>query len=139
MDEDLFIHLLETDINKITNVTDKVHINTLRRIIKNNLLTPEIIPSSTLFSNKPCPHCNINTYSNKDYIICGYDKVYDWNGCGNDWCFKCGKKLCKNWFNDQLCIFHNRFHDSQCCLNKSNKVLYALTYCQCQNLHVLRG
>ena len=49
-----------------------------------------------------------------DYAICGYNEEtnegYDWNGCGCDWCFKCGKILCKKWQANDLFILTNTYN-----------------------------
>ena len=70
---------------------------------------------------KKCPHCNKTTKlpENTTYVICGYnDKKMDNNNkCGKDWCFKCGKRLCKSLFIDDLFEPKNRFHTNNCCYN----------------------
>jgi hypothetical protein len=52
----------------------------------------------------------------------------------------CGKMLCKNWFNHELFVEMNRFHDTECCKNhaKENNKIYPDDYCMCQNTHVNR-
>jgi hypothetical protein len=114
---------------------DNAQINTLNRIISKK-------PCSKPLNNKQyylqvcCPHCKkkntgINT---TEYIICGYStKGYDWKGCGKDWCFKCGKKLCKNWNFDHLFNKLNRTHDDKCCKTYAAKIgdIYPDDYCQC--------
>lgn len=93
---------------------------------------------------KQCPHCG-HLYSAPkytDYIICGFgENGYDWEGCGRDWCFKCGKILCKSWENDLLFIEENRNHDINCCKQHSilNNKIYPDDYCQCNNLFVKRN
>jgi len=88
-----------------------------------------------------CPHCEkINSVPlGSSYVICGVDtegrtsiENYD-NYCFNDWCFVCKKKLCKNWFKDELYIDSNKKHNNICCrihANK-NKLSYPEDYCQC--------
>lgn len=90
---------------------------------------------------KACPHCgriNKAPFGTK-YIVCGIDTMgilpidnLD-NACLNDWCFACGKKLCKNWYTNQLYDEANRTHDENCCrihaLNHKNQ--YPAEYCQC--------
>ena len=93
-----------------------------------------------------CPHCYV---SNKidyesNYAICGYTDIkngYNWEGCGRDWCTKCGKKLCKKWNEDSLYVLENRFHDSECCLiySKKNSNNYLLDFCHCYNEYVNRN
>lgn len=81
------------------------------------------------FSFKNCPHCNQKTYKQKsDYMICGFtnngtNNGYDGTGCYKDWCYKCGKKLCKSWMHNKLFDETNRYHDTSCCKK------YALTNC----------
>lgn len=92
---------------------------------------------------RKCPHCGYKCSLSRDtiYTVCGYSESgYDWEGCGKDWCFRCGKMLCKNWEQDQLYLPTNRFHDSKCC--KKNAILngckYPEDYCRCNNPFVLR-
>lgn len=92
---------------------------------------------------KKCPHCAYKCSMPKDtvYIVCGYsDSGYDWEGCGKDWCFKCGKMLCKNWDQDQLYLPTNRFHNSKCCKKHSIQFghSYPENYCRCSNAFVIR-
>lgn len=131
------------DANKlivdIYNKTDDIsQINTFRRIIKmkSNSDVNDNINKLIIFS-KNCPHCNKTTISNNTTknIICGYtNKGFDWKGCGNDWCFQCGKKLCKNWEKDSLFTISNRNHDTKCCKNHaaSKNSDYLKEYCQCE-------
>ena len=81
-------------------------------------------------------------YNDVPYIICGYssNRGFDWKGCGNDWCFLCGKKLCKSWNVDRLYSKINRFHDDRCCKIHSLKTNsnYLTDYCQCNNFYVSR-
>lgn len=88
---------------------------------------------------KKCPHCNYPSSAPEDtsYIVCGVDvrgKVgLDYNGCLKDWCFKCGKKLCKDWNNDYLFVEMNRRHNEKCCRThaKKNGFKYPDDYCMC--------
>lgn len=87
---------------------------------------------------KKCPHCSENMEMPKEttYVICGFAdtrKGYDWNGCWNDWCFNCGKKLCKNWGNDKLNVLSNRHHTDKCCKvhAQQNNFKYPDDYCHC--------
>jgi hypothetical protein len=95
--------------------------------------------------NKKCPHCShiISMPDNTDYVICGYhdtNKGYDWHGCGRDWCFYCGKILCKKWEINELHLPSNRQHDDECCLNyaKENNYKYPVDFCNCNNTYVCR-
>lgn len=96
--------------------------------------------------SKPCPHCNheCNADTNASYVVCGYSdpKVgYDWDGCGCDWCFRCGKILCKSWENNKLFVDQNCIHDDVCCRKhaKEHGKHYPNDYCQCNNEHVKRN
>lgn len=128
----------ETLINDIQkNITDVVQINTFKRLLKNK-------PQTNSNANyKNCPHCNHRNSmeNNKSYMICGYSsKGYDWKGCGMDWCFNCGKKLCKSWNHDMLFNKLNRHHDNKCCKNYAhiNNLNYEKEYCMCKNEYVTR-
>lgn len=90
---------------------------------------------------KQCPHCGKINKARFDttYIVCGVDPSgivpidnYD-NYCLKDWCFQCGKKLCKSWYEDRLFDVNNRIHDDNCCRNhaKANDYKYPEEYCQC--------
>lgn len=124
------------------NINDVAQINTLKRIIKNK---PRAFNTDNKIK-KECPHCK-KTYSGTattKYVICGYthqtNKGFDWKGCGRDWCFTCGRKLCKNWDTHILYNQNNRHHDGKCCksLATKNNENYLLDYCQCSNEHVAR-
>ena len=142
--------------NEIKSKTlDKAQINTLNRIIKNKEINRGIDSANTewlyktlngneddifyrddLKIYKSCPHCNKTFIGNKKtkYTICGYtNKGFDWKGCGRDWCFRCGKKLCKCWNIDQLFNINNRFHNNKCCKSYAHKLdeNYKDQYCQC--------
>lgn len=87
-----------------------------------------------------CPHCQKMTQALKSttYVVCGYNsKGYDWEGCQKDWCFRCGKKLCKNWYENDLCNEQNRYHDNNCCNEyaSKNKDSYE-NYCDCDKMHI---
>lgn len=95
---------------------------------------------------KKCPHCGHICIAQEgtEYIVCGYSdpqKGFDFQGCGRDWCFKCGKILCKIWEQDSLFLEMNRHHNGECCVNhaKKNGKNYTLDYCQCINHHVNRN
>ena len=90
------------------------------------------------YLSKNCPHCSNNCKGSIDttYIICDYDDPlvgFKWNGCGKDWCFFCGKKLCKQWNEDKLYNDENRIHNKECCkkMAKKNGENYEEQYCQC--------
>jgi hypothetical protein len=92
---------------------------------------------------KKCPHCGYKCLLNRltTYVVCGYgESGYDWEGCGKDWCFRCGKMLCKTWEQDQLYLPTNRFHDSKCC--RKHAIIYGYkypeNYCKCRNIFVCR-
>lgn len=136
------IEFIENNYNKIN---DEIQLNTIKRIIdeKPRKIKNISIKEFNLNENdknknkitKFCPHCKKKEYGYEDtkYIICGYSKgKYDWIGCGNDWCFKCGKKLCKNWLDDELFIPKNRNHNSYCCKKNAKKVKEDINnYCFC--------
>lgn len=111
--------------------------NDIYHISKNNV-EPELI-------TKSCPHCNRYCIApiDTEYIICGYNNTktgYDLVGCGKDWCFKCGKILCKKWDLHKLFLEINKSHNDECCKQhaKNNNKIYPDNYCQCYNLHVQR-
>lgn len=140
-------------INQIRNEThDVAQINTLMRIANQKIYRPinindyknrKEIDLTTV--TKRCPHCDIEVTLPRThtYTICGYqDNIggYDWIGCGRDWCFKCGKRLCKNWNDDQLFLLCYRLHDATCCMTHAytNGLTYYDKYCQCKNTYVDR-
>jgi hypothetical protein len=95
--------------------------------------------------SKNCPHCGYTKTTGKEenYVICGYDvniNGLDPKGCGRDWCFTCGKLLCKEWPEHSLFLEGNRYHNKRCCYKHSveNKKDYANDYCQCSNNYVNR-
>lgn len=132
----------ETIINDLQiNIDDVVQINTFKRLLRNK--TRSNINTGIICKN--CPHCSHANYvdSSTSYIVCGYgNKGYDWKGCGKDWCFICGKKLCKSWNNNMLFNKLNRYHDNKCCKAHSHKskstILYEDEYCMCKNEYVNR-
>lgn len=133
------------EIMRITN--DPAQVNTLNRILEkkpyklNNILISN--NNKNYEVTKPCPHCG-NIYKaniNKEYVICGYtSKGFDWYGCGYDWCFQCGKMLCKCWNIDQLFNRENRFHNNKCCKNdaKQSEYDYMADYCHCKRNRYVR-
>lgn len=133
------------DMKKYTY--DVAQINTVRRIILNkptkytNLINVKATPKTKISKN--CPHCFQIHHGDTDleYVICGYSsKGFDWKGCGYDWCFQCGKKLCKCWNINQLFNKINRYHDGKCCKFHAVKTsgIYPDDYCTCTNNYVNR-
>ena len=131
--------------------SDIIYLKTLERIVsrkRNKSYTHDTYNTQyhhipTVIKN--CPHCDEPMKMTEDttYVICGYpkNKGYDWNGCCCDWCFSCGKMLCKTWENDDLNVEENRYHDDSCCKahSKRNGYTYPTDYCQCvQNQYVSR-
>ena len=125
------------------------HITTRKKMLS---MDPSLL-STKIF--KSCPHCGHNMCMNPDtdYVICGYGNSkqgFDWTGCSKDWCFKCGKMLCKHWDNHHLYLHMNRIHDHECCkkytimnnknLSKDspNYLNYPEDFCQCDNNYVNR-
>jgi hypothetical protein len=93
---------------------------------------------------KECPHCSKPYIGNENltHVICGYNNShqgFDWEGCTKDWCFSCGKKLCKSWIENKLYLEINRTHNFECCKKhaSTNCELYG-NYCQCNNKYVNR-
>jgi len=129
--------LIIEDIEK--NYNDSTQINTLKKIIKNKPLQTDNNGKKITINYKNCPHCGLKNTGKLDttYIICGYsgNRGFDWKGCGHDWCFNCGKKLCKTWTNHMLFNLQNRFHDDKCCKHYAQSIgdNYPENYCQCVN------
>lgn len=131
----------------IKNTDDKAQLKTLLRLLKKKPIQNSTINNSNqqkIQVIKNCPHCQ-KPYiapSTQDYVVCGYSNShtgYDWIGCGKDWCFRCGKKLCKSWTIDSLYHPQNRYHDKNCCRKHAEKngIKYD-EYCQCTNSYVRR-
>jgi len=102
-------------------------------------------PAEIVLCEKICPHCNHKCKSlvTASYVICGYTNSkngYDWDGCGKDWCFQCGKKLCKSWQGNKLYVESNRCHNGECCRKTANdnNEDYEMEYCMCTNEFVRR-
>jgi hypothetical protein len=142
--------------NQIQKTNDTVQKKTFSRIIKDKPVKPqELIKQKTIelsyentvsTINKNCPHCAYacNAPIDTKYIICGYANShtgYDWKGCGKDWCFECGKMLCKSWDANQLFLESNRIHNMDCCNHHSTTMSYNYIqqYCQCLNKNVNRN
>jgi len=107
----------------LKQTSDIAQIKTFTRIADNKPDKPQYITLKELrqrekenMSSKKCPHCGYRYSAQKHtiYTVCGYGGGgYDWEGCGKDWCFKCGKMLCKSWEQDQLYLLTNRLHDQK--------------------------
>lgn len=139
-----------------TMTNDKTQLKTLVRIAKSKILRPiyeqsfadKVIVDVKLQQDlltKQCPHCFKDCVApiGTEYTICGYTNSrtgYDLVGCGKDWCFKCGKMLCKKWDLYQLFLPTNKHHNNECCKKhaKDNNRLYPEEYCQCANINVSR-
>ncbi len=142
----------EDTIKNIYDYTeDQAQINTIERIINKKPLKPNVISLQDIRDNyekpklisKNCPHCGMEKLerSDYDYVICGYgSKGFDWHGCGFDWCFTCGKKLCKCWNVNHLYNVKNRYHNGKCCKSHAIKTCaaYPEEYCQCRTKFVQR-
>lgn len=154
---DTYLHREEIDeyINKISrNNNDSIQTRSLLRISKTKPVRSSRIETAKIYEFKKeifenltniCPHCKkvYNGNDDSEYVICGYGNThigYDWDGCGKDWCFKCGKKLCKTWDSDQLFIESNRTHDASCCKKhaEEHNFIYPTEYCFCINKYVQR-
>jgi hypothetical protein len=134
--QDIVLELLE-------QTDDQTQINILKSCIKNYPKKNNYNNKTNIISKK-CPHCDrINKYpEDTQYVICGYvdNEPFNWFGCGRDWCFTCGKKLCKKWGIDELYLKINRLHDKKCCKKhaKINSFDYKSDYCFCYNFFVSR-
>lgn len=142
--------------NYVEKTSDSIQKKTFNRILKNkpqkpyDLIKMKIDKSDRglqqIYITKQCPHCKSpSTCSiSTKYTICGYANSatgYDWKGCGKDWCFECGKMLCKSWDINKLLLPMNRFHDIDCCNYHSvtNNKDYVQHYCHCSNKNVNRA
>lgn len=135
---------LEDIVEEILSLTkDKAQINTVKRIFAQKGYIVDLTTELTEKIDRCCPHCNnkYTDYEDVTYTICGYsNRGYDWKGCGCDWCFSCGKKLCKRWDNNELYNKLNRFHDRRCCKLHAltTESVYPDDYCQCNSFYVKR-
>jgi len=136
--------------SKLTEkTTDDVYRKTLERLSNRKTYRKhdrQRIKDTPKLITKKCPHCPyaITMPESSQYVICGYHNQnhgYDWNGCGRDWCFQCGKMLCKRWEADCLCLLMNRNHDDECCAKhaKENDKRYPDDYCQCNRMNILNS
>jgi len=132
------------DGEKIVNETIKERMNepisnTITRILNLKPLKPNNSRMCELFDNvvKSCPHCGYtrtDINGTESYVVCGYnEKGYDSNGCGHDWCMKCGKMLCKTWIDNKLFLADNRKHNNECCMKYALliKKKYPDDFCMC--------
>lgn len=135
-------------LNKMPNNNDTHYgnfFNESQSIILNRIISSKSNDDryiDHILIDKKCPHCGqLNSAPiNTTYIICGIDMMGILpidncsNACNCDWCFKCGKKLCKNWYLNELYITENRVHDNICCqlhaITNNNK--YPDDYCHCK-------
>lgn len=150
------------------NTQDPAQINTIKRLIsykpnRNNLeqVVNDKSSSTYIKITRQCPHCSIPTTIKKTqsnisdhnsennlndnlddyYAVCGYSGInFNWKGCGNDWCTKCCKRLCKSWNNSMLFNTRNRYHNSRCCKEhaKTSGLKYPDDYCMCKTKYVNR-
>ncbi len=138
-----FKNINELQIKTLMSIIDKKpYDKKICQNQKNNLKHTDYID---YINFKKCPHCNEEYNGNNTiiYAICGYKDIhngYNWTGCQKDWCYKCGKKLCKSWNEDKLYLEPNRLHNSECCkkyalLNNENYD----NYCMCSNKYVNRN
>ena len=132
------------NFEKLSNkYDDQIIIDVLIRLMryKNNDIADKSI--SPYKYTKKCPHCNHECNINRGctYIICGFTGYkFEWGGCKKDWCFKCCKRLCKEWDKNDLSNTENRSHDGMCCKKDAllNNISYEENYCMCINQHVQR-
>lgn len=132
------------DLSNFTN--EKSQISTIRRILGKKpckIFNEETDVGNNVMTKK-CPHCGkLATHvSATQYVICGYtNNMFNWEYCGNDWCFQCGKKLCKNWTVNTLFNKYNRYHNGKCCKQYAAKIedKYPNNYCDCVNQYVNRS
>lgn len=134
-------------LNEVQKKTFDRIINTkqIKPINSKNIEVYEIKKHDDEIKEMSCPHCKTQYFLNKntEYVICGYTdnhNGYDWKGCNRDWCFKCGKMLCKSWQEHKLYVNDNQNHNSKCCREHAKKYnnKYPNDYCQCRNKNVNR-
>lgn len=134
-------------LNNYSNICELQHIQDeiFAKIINTKPVNETYIDLPKI-DNK-CPHCGrLNSAPlGTTYIVCGVDVSgvlpidnYD-ESCLNDWCFSCGKRLCKNWYTDELYNKTNRIHDNLCCKihARKNNLQYPEDYCQCSRRNIL--
>jgi hypothetical protein len=140
------IEMIQENYN-LKDKDDDIQIRTLMRVAKykKGHANSKIKKAKNGEITKNCPYCN-HTYSGTaetTHVICGYNdnhSGYDWNGCQRDWCFSCGKKLCKSWDENKLWLECNRIHNNICCHQHAEKSgsNYESEYCKCSNKYVHR-
>jgi len=136
IDDDMLMKLNIEDCNQVQS-------NTIKRIVS-SINNKKLLynKNDNKIATKECPRCKaLWTHKlSSSYVICGLtDRGFDWNYCGFDWCFKCNKKLCKQWGYDDLCCENNRHHNGTCCLEYCKKHNEDYNdYCHCINEHVRR-
>jgi len=120
---------------------DPVQRDTIIRIVGN--MPPKSLNTNVITNNiieRECPHCSkkVKSDASTTYVICGYSETgLDWQGCARDWCFRCGKKLCKSWYVNELFVSNNRYHDERCCRQYAEKNgLDPETFCCCSKIYV---
>lgn len=134
--------LLTEDIAQISTIDAIIEMNNVKIMTVSPYKATNILNRYKV--KKKCPHCNKSCIEYNDvlYVICGYsgNKGYDWTGCSNDWCFQCGKRLCKSWDKNELYNKINRFHDKKCCKIDAQRLGcdYYEEYCQCEHFFVKR-
>lgn len=135
-------------VDLISRSSDYVYKTTLETLATMKTYKKKVtrIVEKKQHSTRICPHCShiASMPTETTYVICGYSNPcqgYDWKGCGSDWCFACGQKLCKKWESDMLNLQANRNHDTSCCKERAQELKhdYKKDYCQCNNSFVHRG
>jgi len=131
----------------LVDITDPIQRSTIIRIVNNqppNRFDDFYMNNSKYqkqqdLIEKNCPHCGRLNLCHKSitYIVCGYgNKGFD-EGCRRDWCFKCGKKLCKSWYENELFNKDNRYHNERCCKFAAYKNGESyINYCICEKFRV---
>jgi len=134
---DIEKYLIGMNITHNTSL-DQIQLNILDKIKSRK--TYDTTYLNSIYIDKSCPHCGLVNKATLDtsYIVCGVDSSgmmsIDFNnGCLNDWCFVCGKKLCKNWCFNSLHDLSNRHHTKECCRTHAmkNNFKYPDDYCVC--------
>lgn len=136
--------LLVRNMEKLTD--DDAQLDCLSRILRRMSYSKEYLNTEDNNNNNnntdigECPHCGKTWAINKNtqYTICGLTNTgFSWSGCGRDWCFKCGKKLCKIWNTHQLFNTLNRHHDIHCCKRAAQRHNqdYNKEYCRCDKVY----
>jgi hypothetical protein len=110
------------------------------RVLKSLPINSDIQPAKVIKLakiGKSCPHCDIEYHLPPEtgYVICGYTgNGYDMKGCSKDWCYKCGKMLCKAWHEHMLYDERNQIHNKECCEQHAIKTKNSWPddYCRCR-------